>query len=170
MPFLSLSRSVGSPPALYSDSIDATAATAALLLPLRLFASPALTRWVPAVLEATWMPLLMAAADRQGMPASLSCGRHASLGELRKGPERGGILQNLNHADSPLIREAQKTGSGSACSVLVSSHQNCAGVGLGDDYIPTVIFIHLWCQVCWNSVSTEAWNGIVRLLMIQQPS
>ena len=166
MPFLSLSRSVGSLPALCSDSIDAAAATASSS-PLRLSASDSQG---PCCLEATWMPSAHGCCRRTGIARPLSCGRHASLGELPRGTERGGILQNLNHADSPLIREAQKTGSRSTCSVLVSSHPNCAGVGLGDDDIPTVIFIHLWCQVCWNSVSTEAWNGIVRLLVIQQPS
>jgi len=85
MPFLSLSRFVGSLPALCSDSIDAAAATA---LSSFLFASPPLTRRVPAVSRRHGCHLLMAAADVQGLPAPYRVGGMLRLGSFR-GAQRG---------------------------------------------------------------------------------
>jgi hypothetical protein len=126
-----------------------------LLLPLSLLLnltcaigpSPALRSFLslglPCCLEATGML-------GQGWPPSspLACGRHASLGELPRSPDEAAAL---NQRDS--LRSRAWNAS------LVSAHPNCACGGLR------------WrCQVCWNSVSAEAWNGTTRFRTIPQPS
>jgi hypothetical protein len=85
------------------------------------------------------------------------------LGSFRV-PREGAL--DLNHADSSMIRGARNR----RATCLVSSHQNCAVEDLCRTCGQPLQSSLRGCQVCWNSVSAEAWNEIVRLRVIQQDS